>query len=64
MLACHASQRDWLRAHHGIDEYMKMMHRADATNGKRINRPAAEVFRMHKGHGYPQDNVIAKLLKQ
>ena len=25
MLACHASQRDWLLAHHGIDEYLESM---------------------------------------
>ncbi|MBP7933085.1 MAG: PIG-L family deacetylase [Phycisphaerae bacterium] len=63
MLACHASQRDWLRAHHGIDEYLDMMHRADETNGRLINRPAGEAFRMHAGHGYPQDNIITTLLK-
>lgn len=63
MLACHASQRDWLRAHHRIDEYMDMMRRADAANGRLINRPAGEAFRQHQGHGYPQDNIIATLLK-
>ena len=25
MLACHASQRDWLRAHHHMDEYIESM---------------------------------------
>ena len=25
MLACHASQREWLRAHHGMDEYLEAM---------------------------------------
>ena len=27
MLGCHASQRDWLRAHHGMDEYIESMRR-------------------------------------
>jgi hypothetical protein len=27
LLACHASQRDWLRAHHDIDEYVDATHR-------------------------------------
>ncbi|MGA2032619.1 MAG: PIG-L deacetylase family protein, partial [Thermoguttaceae bacterium] len=27
MLACHASQRQWLAAHHGVDEYMESMKR-------------------------------------
>jgi LmbE family N-acetylglucosaminyl deacetylase len=63
MLACHASQRDWLRKHHGIDEYIEMMKRGDALQGQRIGKPAGEGFRQHLGHGYPADNVIAKLLK-
>ena len=63
MLACHASQRDWLRKHHGIDEYIESMKRWDAAQGERIGRPAGESFRQHVGHGYPQDDVIAKLLK-
>ncbi|HSW44591.1 MAG TPA: PIG-L family deacetylase [Phycisphaerae bacterium] len=62
MLACHASQREWLRKHHGIDEYIEMMKRSDAAQGRRIGRPAGEGFRQHLGHGYPQDNIIAKLL--
>jgi len=30
MLVCHASQRDWLRAHHGMDEYDETMRRSGA----------------------------------
>ena len=63
MLACHASQRDWLRKHHGVDEYIEMMKRTDAKMGERIGKPAGEGFRQHLGHGYPADNIIAKLLK-
>ncbi len=63
MLACHASQREWLRAHHGMDEYIEMMKRTGAQRGKLIGKPFAEGFRIHHGHPYPQNDVIAELLK-
>lgn len=63
MLASHASQREWLRAHHHMDEYIESMKRRDAERGILIKRPYAEGFRQHLGHGYPQNNIIAELLK-
>ena len=36
MLACHASQREWLRAHHNMDEYLEATKRHDADRGKLI----------------------------
>lgn len=63
LLACHASQREWLRAHHGIDEYLEMMRRNDAARGQMIGTKAGEAFSQHLGHGYPSDNILAKLLK-
>src|SRR4051794_17258648 len=33
MLACHASQREWLRAHHGMDEYIESMKRHGQERG-------------------------------
>lgn len=63
MLACHASQRDWLRKHHGIDEYIESMKRRSADRGKLIGKRYAEGFRQHLGHGYPQNNMIAELLQ-
>ena len=62
MLACHASQRDWLRAHHGIDQYIITMKAMGATRGKRLGAAFAEGFRQHLGHSYPQDNRLAALL--
>lgn len=62
MLACHASQRNWLKKHHGMDEYVESMKRRSAARGKLINRPYAEAFRQHLGHGYPANNIIADLL--
>ena len=63
MLACHASQREWLRKHHGMDEYIENMKRRGAARGKLIGKPYAEGFRIHRGHPYPQNDIIAELLK-
>jgi LmbE family N-acetylglucosaminyl deacetylase len=62
MLACHASQREWLRKHHKIDEYILAMKRFAEQQGKAINAPYAEGFRQHLGHGYPQQNILKDLL--
>lgn len=61
MLACHASQREWLRAHHGIDEYLESTKRHAARRGTRIGVAAAEAFVQHRGHPYPQDDLLATL---
>ena len=63
MLACHVSQREWLRAHHGIDEYIEHMRRQSAERGKRAGVEYAEAFTQHLGHGHPHDNVIAEALR-
>jgi LmbE family N-acetylglucosaminyl deacetylase len=61
MLACHASQREWLRAHHGIDEYIEAMRRSAAVRGKLLGVAAAEGFVQHLGHGYPHDDLLHTL---
>lgn len=63
MLACHASQREWLRAHHGMDEYMEAMRRHTAMRGRRVNAPYAEAFVQHRGHAYPRNDLLAELLR-
>jgi len=63
MLACHASQRDWLRAHHGVDEYLDLMRRQSAARGGKAGVQYAEAFTQHLGHGYPHVNLIAEALK-
>jgi LmbE family N-acetylglucosaminyl deacetylase len=62
LLACHASQREWLRQHHGVDEYIDQMKRWSAQAGSGIGVDFAEGFRQHRGHGYPQDNGLTELL--
>jgi LmbE family N-acetylglucosaminyl deacetylase len=62
MLACHASQREWLRAQHGVDEYLDSQQRWSAHRGQEIGVQYAEAFRQHLGHPYPSDNVLKELL--
>jgi LmbE family N-acetylglucosaminyl deacetylase len=62
MLACHVSQREWLRAHHGMDEYIESMKRMAAARGKELGTSYAEGFVQHRGHPYPQDDLLSKLL--
>lgn len=61
-LATHASQRDWLLKHHGMDQYTKSLRDWSAHRGQEMGVAFAEGFRQHRGHSYPQDNVLAKLL--
>lgn len=68
MLACHASQQDWLRQQHGMDDYVASMQRWSRALGRRASTVAgraiefAEAYRQHRGHAYPQDNIFDELL--
>lgn len=62
LLACHASQRAWLRAHHGIDEYLDSMQRHAARRGAEHGVAFAEAYRQHRGHAYPRGDLLADLL--
>lgn len=62
MLAAHASQREWLMKHHGMDHYVEAMRELGALRGKACGVPFAEGFRQHLGHSYPQDNLLGKTL--
>jgi len=62
MLAAHASQREWLRAHHGLDQYLLSMKAWSAARGRLIGVEYGEAFRQHLGHAYPKDNIILDLL--
>ncbi len=61
-LECHASQRNWLIKHHGVDDYLRAMRDWATKQGKAAGVPFAEGFRQHLGHSYPQDNLIGRLL--
>lgn len=61
MLACHASQREWLRAHHGMDEYIDAMQRHGQHRGKTLGVEYAEAFVQHRGHAYPRHDLLTEL---
>jgi LmbE family N-acetylglucosaminyl deacetylase len=62
MLECHASQRNWLKTHHELDDYILSMKRFAALRGKESGFDFAEGFRQHLGHGYPQENMLKEIL--
>ncbi len=62
MLEKHASQREWLRAYHGMDHYIHSMLEWNQTRGQEYGFEYGEGFRMHKGHGYPQKPVLETAL--
>lgn len=63
-LACHESQREWLRSHHGVDDYLLTTERFARAQGAHCGCALAEGFRQHLGHGYPQENVLAEALHE
>lgn len=62
MLECHASQRNWLLKHHGVDRYIDSMRAWSAERGRQSGTAYAEGFRQHLGHSYPQDDLLRSLL--
>jgi LmbE family N-acetylglucosaminyl deacetylase len=61
-MACHASQREWLLKHHGIDHYLDAQRDWAAKRGQASGVTYAEGFRQHRGHSYPQDNLLGQIL--
>ena len=62
MLARHASQREWLRAHHGVDEYIESMKRHAAARGRLTGAAYAEAFVQQSSHAFPRNDLLAQLL--
>lgn len=63
MLACHSSQREWLRSHHGIDEYLDAVRRHCSQRGGESGVAYAEAFVQHAGHPYPSRDLLAELFE-
>jgi hypothetical protein len=61
MLACHSSQREWLRAHHCMDEYIDAMKRFAAERGQELGVEYAEAFTQHHGHPFPQTDILKEM---
>jgi hypothetical protein len=65
MLAAHESQRSWLRAQHGEEEYLLWMRRTGADRARDFGARAvkfAEGFTQHLGHAFPKDDVLTAAL--
>jgi LmbE family N-acetylglucosaminyl deacetylase len=61
-LACHQSQREWLRRQHGMDDYIESMRNWSRDRGALANVGYAEAFCQHLGHPHPTDNPLIDLL--
>ena len=64
MLACHESQRAWLRRQHGLDEYLDGCRRWSSERGREIGVEYGEAFTQHRGHPYPHDNLLTQILER
>jgi N-acetylglucosamine malate deacetylase 1 len=65
MLAAHESQRSWLRAQHGEDEYLLWMRRMGADRARDVRKASvkfAEGFTQHLGHAFPKRDVLTPAL--
>lgn len=62
MLSMHRSQREWLRAHHGVDEYLDGMTAWAANYGGEAGVAHAEGLRQYLAHGHPHTPVIQSAL--
>ena len=61
MLACHESQRAWLKTQHGIDDYLAQMEQWTRARGKLCGIDCAEGFRRYPAHPYPQTPLLEGL---
>jgi hypothetical protein len=62
MLAAHRSQRDWLKRHHGADNYLDQMEHWTRERGALVEVSYGEGFRQYRGHPYPESPLLEELL--
>ena len=62
MLACHESQRAWLRKHHGMDNYIETMEQWTRSRGALVGAAFGEGFRQYRCHPFPQSALLQELL--
>lgn len=61
-LKCHDSQRSWLQKQHGMDNYIETMKTWCGRRGRQIGVEYGEGFCRHRGHPYPEEDVLGQLL--
>ncbi len=62
MLACHDSQRAWLKTQQEIPETVTTMRKMAQEVGKLAGFRWAEGFRQHLGQGFPATNLLKELM--
>jgi LmbE family N-acetylglucosaminyl deacetylase len=62
MLSQHASQREWLKRQHNIDDYIETMESWTRARGVSAGVEYAEGFRRYRGHPYPQSPLLEGLV--
>ncbi len=65
MLACHESQRSWLKEQHGNDDYLAWMDRVASVRGREFGRGSvayAEGFRQCRASGFPKPDLLGSVL--
>lgn len=63
MLACHETQRVWLKKRHHLDNFLETMEQWTRACGERCGVKYAEGFRRYPGHPYPQTPLLESLLQ-
>lgn len=62
MLAAHASQREWLKRQHGIEDPLQTMERWTRGRGALVGVEFGEGFRHYAGHPYPETPLLEEML--
>lgn len=61
-LACHDSQRSWLRSQHGEDNYILSMREWSRVRGEQIGVAYGEGLRQHLGYPFPKSSKLIETL--
>lgn len=62
MLASHESQRNWLKKHHGMDDYIDTMQEWTRARGQLAGMEFGEGFRQYLCHPHPRTPLLQELL--
>ncbi len=62
ILACHESQREFMRKHVGMDDFVERMKKWAAAAGEECGFTYAEGFRQHVAMPFPRENILVQLL--
>ncbi len=62
MLACHASQQEWLKKQHGIEDSLATMERWTRDRGALVGVDFGEGYSRYAGHPYPETPLLEELL--